>query len=96
MTGVSPPETLGHQHFDFAAKQLFPFVAEQVLGLGIDERDFPIAVGHDHGVGRGFEQAPELRLSLGEFAGPLLDAVLQLIPRLAQGVLGSFAIGDVD
>jgi len=57
---VLPPEALGYQYFDFPSKQLPAGVAENLLGLGINSDDPAFPVGDDHGVRRGFQEAPEL------------------------------------
>jgi hypothetical protein len=55
-------EALGNQVFDRPAEELVAGVAEEPLGLAIDQDDAPVPVDHDHGVGRRLEQAAELRL----------------------------------
>src|SRR5262249_11100626 len=62
-------EALRHQHLDPLADELVARVAEELLGLGVDEDDPPAALHDDHGVGCRLEQAAELLLRLAAQAG---------------------------
>ena len=61
---VAVTKPLGNQHLDIPAQQFRSRVAEQALGLGVDEHDLAVAVCLDdhHRVGSGLEQAAEPRL----------------------------------
>ncbi len=58
--GMVGAEALGHQVLDRPAEQVVAAGAEEALRLGVEQHDAAVAVDHDHGVGRGFEQAAEL------------------------------------
>jgi len=62
--GMFAAQALGHEHLDGPAEHLAASVAEELLGLGVDQDDPPLLV-HDHHRVRGrLEQPPELRLRL--------------------------------
>ena len=49
------PGAPGQQHFHLLSQQLFARVAEQPLGLGIDQNDPAILPGYHNGIRRAFE-----------------------------------------
>jgi hypothetical protein len=61
---VSTSEPLGDEHFDRLIEKFLAPVAEEFLGLGIDEDDPAVLVDNHHGVGGRFEHGtkPFLRL----------------------------------
>ena len=59
MLGVVGPEAARDQDFDGLAQEFLALVAEQGLGLGIDEPDDSRVVDDDHGVRRRLQQPPE-------------------------------------
>jgi hypothetical protein len=63
-SGVPAPVPLRHQHLDGLAQELLASIAEQPLGLGVDQHDAPGPVDDHHGVGCGLEQPAELLLGL--------------------------------
>ena len=56
-------EALGHEHLDRLPEQLARGIAEQILGLGVDQEDAAVAVDDDDGVRRGLEKAAKARLA---------------------------------
>ncbi len=54
MTSTRVP---GHQHLDALPEQLDALVAEELLGLSIDEHDRALLVDYDHRVGCGLQEA---------------------------------------
>jgi hypothetical protein len=50
----------GNQHFHGPPKKLFPLVPKEFLGLGIDQRDFAMLIGDDHGIRSRFQESAEL------------------------------------
>jgi hypothetical protein len=50
-------DALWYQNFHVLSQQLFPRVAEQPLGLGIDPNDPAISLRYDNGFRGGFEEA---------------------------------------
>ena len=74
---VLAAEALGHQHLDLLADEVGAGVAEQRLGLGVDQDDGALPVDDDHGVGRRFEEHAETflgRLALGDVLGRAAEA----------------------
>jgi len=55
-------QALGHQELDRLAEQLLALVAEQPLGLAVDQTDAPLGVDDHHGVGGRLHQPAELLL----------------------------------
>jgi hypothetical protein len=53
--GMPAPDAPGQQHFHLLSQQLFARVAEQPLGLGIDQNDSAILPGYHNGIRRTFE-----------------------------------------
>ncbi len=49
----------GDEHLDGLAEDLSSLVAEDSLGLGVDQDDEPILVDNEHRVGRGIEQTEQ-------------------------------------
>ena len=71
---------LGDEHLDVRTQELLARVAKEPLGLGVDEDQPALLVHDDHGVGRGLEQAAELRveaLALAEI-GEMGDVAIVL------------------
>ncbi len=64
MARVLAAIALGDQHLDAMSQQFRASVAEELLGLSVDQRDLALVVDDDHGVGRGFEQRAEFFFSL--------------------------------
>src|ERR1035437_5837464 len=65
-----------HQTLDQLSQKLLPCVAEETLGLGVDEQDLPIPVHDDHRVRGRLQQTPELllgTLAFGHVAGHAED-----------------------
>jgi hypothetical protein len=58
------PEALRHQHFDLGPDHLRARVAEQTLGLGVDDHDLACPIDDDDGVGCRLQQATELLFCL--------------------------------
>jgi len=56
-------KALRDQYFHALPGQFSGGIPEQALGLGVDQDDLAVPVGDDHGVGCGFEQAPEFSLA---------------------------------
>ena len=55
-------DAVGDEHLDQAPDQLLTRIPEELLGLPVDEHDLSARVDAEDGVGRGLEQAAELRL----------------------------------
>ena len=53
------PDALRQQHFHLLSQQLFARVAEQPLGLGIDQNDPAILLRYHNGIRGGFEEQSE-------------------------------------
>ena len=51
VAGMAGAKRLGEQHFDGTPEQLFAGIAEDLLGLGVEQDDMPLPIRHDHGVG---------------------------------------------
>ena len=66
--GVFAAEPLGHQDLDRAAEQFPAPVAEQRLGLGVDQPDRSGAVDDHHRVGRRLQQGAERLPGVGRLA----------------------------
>src|SRR6266540_2143982 len=60
--GVDAADPLGDQQLDRLAFELPAAVAEQPLGLGVDQADAPVAADPDDGVGGRLQQPTEQRL----------------------------------
>ena len=75
---VAPLCPFGHQQLHRLAKQFLAGVAEQPLGLVVDQHDPPAGVHHDDRVGRAVDQLPDRRLGNGHGRAPQsLDAATQ-------------------
>ena len=61
---VLAAQALGHQQLHRLADHLLAQVAEQALGLLVDQRDQALLVDDHHRVGRGFQQVLDLLLGL--------------------------------
>jgi hypothetical protein len=59
MLHVASPEALREEHLDELPDELTAPVAEQALGLVIDEPDPPGPVGDDGCIGNGLDELPE-------------------------------------
>src|SRR5690242_19577904 len=83
-------KALWHERLDALTQQLVARVAEQLLCLRVDENDLSVAADDDHRVGRGFEQAAELRLARSLFTESLELRDVLLVhgdePKLARPV----------
>src|SRR5262245_22600661 len=55
-------QALGHEHIDRSADQLVTAIAEDLLGLGIDDRDLSRGVDHDDAARAGIDGEPEYLL----------------------------------
>jgi hypothetical protein len=64
VVGVPVAEARGDQDLHRPAEQIGARVAEQLLGLRVDQDHPPLVVDDDHRVGRRLEQVAELRLHL--------------------------------
>ena len=64
MSRVAAAETLGDEHLDLLAQQLFARVAEYIFGLGVHHNDLALAVGDQDGIWGGFEQAAKVAFGL--------------------------------
>src|SRR5712675_2079762 len=62
MGGMLAPKALGNEHLDRLTDKLVPLVAEQLLGLRVDENDAPLAIDDYDGVRSGLEESAELVL----------------------------------
>src|SRR5207247_1728506 len=61
---VSAPESLGDEHFHWLTEKVLSGIAEELLGLGVDEQDATFPIHHHHRIGCGLEEAAELVLGL--------------------------------
>jgi hypothetical protein len=64
MSWMPASKALGDKHLDELPNQIRARMAEELLGLRVDQNDLPLGVHDHHGVGSRFEEAPELGLSL--------------------------------
>ncbi len=60
--GVAAAEPVGYEHLDGSPQQVLSGVAEERLGLGVDQLDGAPLVDDHHGVGRRLQQGPEARI----------------------------------
>lgn len=67
---VVAAEAVRHEQFDGAAEQVLARVAEEGLGLGVDELDDAGVVDDDHGVRCGLQQPAEPLLGGSRNGGP--------------------------
>ena len=87
-------KTRRHQHIHRVAQQLGAGVAEELLGLCVDQHDAPVLACQHHRVGRGFEQRAEPRVSflaVGE-AGRLFLTERQRARSLPQAAGGHTSV----
>ena len=63
---VDAAAPLGHEHFHAPAEKFGARVAEQPLGLGIDQRDAARGTDQDEGAGRGFDDDAQNRCAVAE------------------------------
>jgi hypothetical protein len=66
MLAVCRAKAFGDEHLDLGTEKVFARVAEQHLGLAVDEHDAPVLVGHHRGIrrdGRGVADAPRFNKS---------------------------------
>src|SRR5579864_6693257 len=81
MAGVGAPEAVGNELLDGLSQEFLASIAEEFLGLCINEDDSPLLIHHDHGVGGGFDgQTEEVvsQFSLAHRDGPVLDTAASI------------------
>ena len=61
---LDAPQPVGHQDLDGTTHELVTAVAEQALGLAVDDHDAPTAVHNDNAIWRGLEEAAKLGFHL--------------------------------
>ncbi len=57
VSDVPVAKPLGHQQLDTLAEQFLAAVAEEFLGLRVDQHDRPVAVDHHQSIGSQLDQA---------------------------------------
>jgi hypothetical protein len=87
---VARPEAVGNEQLDRLPQQLVARVAEELLGLAVDQDDLPLPVGDHHGVRGRLQEVLEAGLGpapLGDVADHLGDEHAAGARERAQGDL---------